>query len=295
MTDSSLNAPVTKPVGTVQSLTKRDIWSTYFRGSFLMASWNYERMLALGFAVTMIPTIKRFYHKKDDQIAALKRHLEFFNTAPWACGPVFGVTSALEQKKAAAQAVEGAEQVPDSAIQNVKIGLMGPLAGIGDPIFWGTARPVLGALGASLALTGNILGPIIFFVGLNIIRFVCLWWGFKIGYGQGLELVSDLGGGRLRKLTKGAAVMGLFVMGALVSKWTTINFPLVISKYTDQTTHKVVETTLQQQLDSLLPGLAALGLTFLVMWLLRKHVNPVVIIIGLFVVGILAYWVGLIG
>ena len=26
---------------------------------------------------------------------------------------------------------------------------MGPLAGVGDPVFWFTARPMLGALGAS--------------------------------------------------------------------------------------------------------------------------------------------------
>ncbi|MCD3448653.1 PTS system mannose/fructose/sorbose family transporter subunit IID [Streptococcus equi subsp. zooepidemicus] len=28
--------------------------------------------------------------------------------------------------------------------------MMGPLAGIGDPVFWFTVRPILGALGASL-------------------------------------------------------------------------------------------------------------------------------------------------
>ena len=35
---------------------------------------------------------------------------------------------------------------------------MGPLAGVGDPIFWGTLRPVLAALGAGLAITGSLLG-----------------------------------------------------------------------------------------------------------------------------------------
>ena len=44
---------------------------------------------------------------------------------------------------------------------------MGPLAGIGDPVFWFTVRPILGALGASLAATGNIVGPLLFFFGWN--------------------------------------------------------------------------------------------------------------------------------
>ncbi len=34
---------------------------------------------------------------------------------------------------------------------------MGPLAGGGDPVFWGTLRPVLAALGASFALSGSII------------------------------------------------------------------------------------------------------------------------------------------
>ena len=69
-----------------------------------------------------------------------------------------GVTLALEEERA-----NGVE-IDDAAIQGVKIGMMGPLAGIGDPVFWFTVRPILGSLGASLALTGNILGPILFFV-----------------------------------------------------------------------------------------------------------------------------------
>ena len=45
-------------------------------------------------------------------------------------------------------------------------------------------------------------------------------------------------------------------------------------------------TTLQDNLDSLIPGLAALLLTLLCMWLLKKKVSPIVIILGLFVVGV---------
>lgn len=93
----------------------------------------------------MIPAIKKLYTNKEDQKAALKRHLEFFNTHPYVASPVLGVTLALEEEKA-----NGA-QVDDAAIQGVKVGMMGPLAGVGDPVFWFTARPMLGALGASLA------------------------------------------------------------------------------------------------------------------------------------------------
>ena len=67
---------------TKKSLTKGDIRSTYWRSTFLLGSFNFERMQAMGFCVSMIPAIKRLYSKKEDQAAALKRHLEFFNTQP---------------------------------------------------------------------------------------------------------------------------------------------------------------------------------------------------------------------
>ncbi|MBU9919060.1 MAG: PTS system mannose/fructose/sorbose family transporter subunit IID, partial [Fusobacteriaceae bacterium] len=131
-----------------KQLTKQDIRSINFRSTFLLGSFNFERMQSMGFCVSMIPAIKRLYTKKEDQVAALKRHLEFFNTQPWVGSAVIGVTVAMEQERA-----NGAP-IDDASISGVKVGLMGPLAGVGDPIFWGTARPVLAALGASLAIAG---------------------------------------------------------------------------------------------------------------------------------------------
>ncbi|WP_118775761.1 PTS mannose transporter subunit IID [Haemophilus haemolyticus] len=269
------------------TLTKGDILSTYFRSTFLLGSFNFERMQSMGFCVSMIPTIKRLYSKKEDQAAALKRHLEFFNTQPWVGSAIMGVTAAMEQERA-----NGAKDVDDAAISGVKVGLMGPLAGVGDPIFWGTLRPVLAALGAGIALTGSILGPLLFFILINVIRAVTRWYGFKYGYEKGTEIVSDMGGGRLQKITQGASILGLFVMGSLVSKWTSINVPLELTRYKNQLGEEVV-VTLQGVLNDLLPGLLALLLTFLCMYLLRKKVNAMVIIFGLFGVGILGYWAGI--
>lgn len=274
------------PKRDVPELTKRDYWSIYWRSTFMLGSFNFERMQAIGVAVTMIPAIKRFYNKKEDQAAALGRHLEFFNTQPWVASSIFGVTTAMERQRAAG------EDISEADVTNVKVGLMGPLAGVGDPIFWGTARPVLAALGASLAINGNLLGPLLFFVGLSVLRIATRWYGFKAGYQKGIEVVSEVGGHTLQRLTQIASIMGLFVMGSLVSKWTSINIPFVLTEYTNQEGETVV-TTMQDTLDALLPGLVALGLTFLCMWLLRKKVNAIWIIFGMFAVGILGYWAGI--
>ena len=279
----------TAPATAEKMLTTRDLRRMYWRSTFLLGSFNFERMQAMGFCYTLMPAIRKVYRgDKAAEAAALKRHLEFYNTQPWISSVVFGVTAAMEEQKAKG------EDISEETITSVKVGLMGPLAGVGDPIFWGTARPVLAALGASLALNGSIVGPLLFFIGINLLRVLTRWYGLKFGYERGTEMVTEVGGGQLKKITQMAAIMGLFVMGALVSKWTTIKFPAVVSTVKNDD-GIVTDTTVQSILDQLLPGLAALGLTFLCMWLLNKKINALWIILGMFAVGIAGAASGFLG
>jgi PTS system mannose-specific IID component len=151
------------------------------------------------------------------------------------------------------QRANGAE-IDDGAINGIKVGLMGPLAGVGDPIFWGTVRPVFAALGAGIAMSGSLLGPLLFFILFNVVRLATRYYGVAYGYRKGVDIVSDMGGGFLQKLTEGASILGLFVMGALVNKWTHVNIPLVVSTITGQDGQTRV-TTVQTILDQLMPGL----------------------------------------
>lgn len=267
-------------------VTKRDLFSMFVRSNFQQASFNFERIHGLGFCFDLIPAIKRLYHKKEDQVAALKRHLVFFNTTPAVVGPVIGVTAAMEEAKA-----NGAE-IEEGSINSMKIGLMGPLAGVGDPLVWGTLRPITAALGASIALSGSILGPLLFFIAFNAVRLGLKWYGLNYGFRAGLGIVKDMAGNTLQKITEGASILGLFIMGVLVTKWTSIHVPIVISETTNQIGEKST-MTVQGILDQLCPGLLALGLTLLMMKLLKKKINPIYLIFALFAVGILGYWTGI--
>ncbi|MBE8219546.1 PTS mannose/fructose/sorbose transporter family subunit IID, partial [Leptospira borgpetersenii serovar Ballum] len=108
--------------------------------------------------------------------------------------------------------------IDDGAINGIKVGLMGPLAGVGDPIFWGTVRPVLAALGAGFATDGSIIGPILFFVAWNVIRWGFMWYTQEFGYKAGSKITDDLSGGLLQDITKGASILGMFVLAALVQR-----------------------------------------------------------------------------
>ena len=294
------------------SLTKKDRLSVMLRSQFLQGSWNYERMQNGGWAFSLIPALKKLYPNPEDSEAALKRHLEFFNTHPYIASPILGVTLALEEDRA-----NGAP-IDDATIQGVKVGMMGPLAGIGDPVFWFTIRPILGAIAAGLAATGSIIGPLFFFIVWNLIRIAFMWSTQELGYRQGSEITKDLSGGVLQSITKVSSIVGMFVMGILVQRWTTMKFPLVLTRVElkpeqyiqlpgaddvvtggqlgdivtkllgGKTLSPEAVTTLQDNLNKLIPGLAALLLTFFVMWLLKKNVKPIYIIFGLFALGILA-------
>lgn len=287
------------------------------RSQFLQGSWNYERMQNGGYAFSMIPAIKKLYKTDEDRQAALKRHMEFFNTTPFMASPIIGVTLALEEERA------NGGDVNDEAINGVKVGMMGPLAGVGDPVFWFTVRPILGALCASLAMSGNILGPIMFFVVWNLFRWGFQWYTQEFGYKAGSAITDDLSGTMMQDVTRGASMLGMFVLGSLIQRWVKIDFKPIVSKvqlqkgaYIDwhslpsghegiqkalelynngqgQALSSVKITTMQNVLDQLIPGLAGLLLTFLCMWLLKKKVSPIWIIIGIFIVGILGHVVGL--
>ena len=270
-------------------LTKGDLNACFIRSNLLQGSWNFERMQALGYAFGIVPAIRRLYPEgSQERKDAIKRHLEFYNTQPFVTAPILGVNLAMEEERA-----NGAP-IDDGAINGVKVGLMGPLAGVGDPIYWGTARIILAALGASLAITGNIMGPLIFFIGINIIRILTRWYSMKYGYEKGTEIVQDMEGGQLQKLTTGASVLGLFVMGGLVARWASLNIPLEIARYTNQAGEEVV-TTVQSVLNDLLPGLVPLLLTFLCMTLLKKKVSAIAIIFVMFAVGIAGRYLGVLG
>lgn len=267
-----------------RKLRSSDIRSMFIRSNLLQGSWNFERMQALGFCFATLPVIKRLYPENGEQRKqALRRHLEFFNTHPYMAAPIHGVVAAMEEERA-----NGAD-IDDAAINGIKVGMMGPLAGIGDPIFWGTFRPIFAALGASLALSGSLLGPLLFFVIFNLVRLGSRYFGIVYGYKKGLDIISDMGGGIFQKITEGASILGLFVMGALVNKWTKVNIPVVVSTISDGSGAAKV-TTIQDILDQVLPGLIPLLLTFGCMWLLRKKVSPLTLIFGFFAIGILGAW-----
>lgn len=112
-----------------KKVTKRELRQVFWRSFALQGAFNYERMQNLGYAYAMIPVIKKLYEKHDDQVKALNRHLEIFNTTPAVSTTIMGISAAMEEQNA------NDSNFDSNSINAVKASLMGPLAGIGDSLF----------------------------------------------------------------------------------------------------------------------------------------------------------------
>lgn len=244
----------------MKKLTKAKRFEVCFRHQFLQGSWNFERMQNGGWAYAILPALQELYSDETEYKQAIKRHLKFYNTHPYVSAPILGIVLKMEEEKA------NGKNISDQMIQDIKVGLMGPLAGVGDPVFWFTLRPILAAVCAALALAKNIWGPILFFLLWNGIRFGFLWVMQEIGYKKGVSFVDDLSEGFLKNVALAASMVGMFVLGILVMRFIPIHI-----------------VGIQAGLNTVFPGMLGLLLFFISTKVLKKGMSPVLLIVLLFV------------
>lgn len=235
-------------------LTKKDVTKTYIRWWWCAEISNsFERMQALAVCASFGPALKKMYKNKEDLVDALKRHLQFFNSqAVWG-GLIHGTALAMEEEKAE----KG--QMPGEVISGVKNGLMGPLAGIGDTLDFGTFQTIFLALGASFGAQGSVIGaflPVLF----SILLFCEGYYLFHLGYSVGRDSIKKiLSGGIVNKIIDGASILGMFMMGALSATTVKLSTPLAFDIGGK-------EVVVQDTLNMIAPGLLPLGLVFFVYW-----------------------------
>ncbi|MGT2865514.1 PTS system mannose/fructose/sorbose family transporter subunit IID [Streptococcus fryi] len=258
------------------TITKKDLDKMFWRCQMIQFSHNYERLQSLSTLFALTPVLSRLYRgkSKEECVNAQKRHLEFFNSHPVLIPFILGVTTALEESTS--------EDEKESVIA-VKTSLMGPLAGLGDSLLNFTWYPIAGSIGASFAVQGNWLGPILMFLLINCLYFPLKYYGIHIGYSKGKELLTSGSGKRiLDRISTSANVLGVMVAGALIT--TTVKLNLGI-KFGEGDGAIVV----QEMLDKVIPNLLPLLLTLFCLYLMKKWngkyvVSMIFVIIGVAIV-----------
>lgn len=259
-------------------LSRRDIdkatWSYMF---FSQATQNFERMMGLSFCHVIEPVLKKLYKNDDEEYkAALKRHMQFFNTESQLGALIPGITIAMEEARASG------EEVGEELIVNTKNALMGPFAGIGDSMLMGTFSPILLSIAMSMCINdGNPMGPI-FFCVIWLASIVGLqWYLFHKGYSMGLDAANTFFKNKdvTNKITTGLTMMGLIVIGGVAS--TTVKASVIYEFISGDMT-----ISLQNQIfDKIMPALLPLLVTLAVWYLMDKKkwtANKIILVIAVF-------------
>jgi mannose/fructose/N-acetylgalactosamine-specific phosphotransferase system component IID len=265
-------------------LTKSDRNKAFWRMFFsFQISWNYERMQALGFAWAMQPVLRKIYPDKEEYAEGLQRHLSFFNTSPIIGAPlIVGSAIAMEEAKAKTSA------------EGVKVGLMGPMAGVGDSLTFALYNSIIFTIAANWAIEGKLLGFWFACVMVLVPYFLVRRWQFFFAYQQGKNLASQMAGGALERLSEAATILGLVVLGgfipSIVKIWTTLTYHQTVQVQGKSVEQKV---PVQAQLDQVVPYLMPVVLTGLIYWLMKKFsLHPLSAIVIVFALGLALGWKG---
>ena len=251
----------------------------FWRSFTLYAAVSPAKQGASGFCYSLMPFINKFYKNDEEgKKAALTRSMSYFNTTITCSTFIMGLVASMEKKNSEQKDFD------ENSINAVKSSLMGPLAGIGDSIFWGVLRVIAAGIAVGLGASGNILAPLVFLVLFNVPSILIKYYGTFFGYKLGSEYIQKMyASGLMNILTKAASIVGGMTASMVTFKST---FELSMKG-------KSI-LNLQNMLDQIFVGIVPLGLTLLCYYLLKKkNISITVLIIGVILLSILLSILGI--
>ena len=163
-------------------LTKKDLHRLGIRSIAEQAGFSFERMQAPGFTWSMLPCFEKLYpDSKKDMSEFMTYNMEFMNTEMHMATFLMGLELSMEER-----------HTDRNLIAGIRNGLFGPLAGLGDAIFWFTVLPISAGICCSLAQDGSVLGPILY-IAIWFFMAISRIWFAEAGYNVGSRLIENIG------------------------------------------------------------------------------------------------------
>lgn len=272
------------PIGETRDprrLTRRDLWKVFAHQLTIRCTNNFERQQNAGFTEAMIPVIEKVYTDPAEKKEAYERHMELFLTQDMVSAIPVGIAAAMEERYAIDRDIS-----PDS-INAVKMAMMGPLAGLGDSLLNGTARPIIAGIACSLALEGSVVGPIMFVALMAMLSLGVRYFGVFKGYEKGVTMVANMqSSGIIGKLSDLASIAAYTISGGFISAIVYLTIPI---EYVSGDTVISIQSTL----DGLVPSIMPLLFTGLMYWLMtRKKMSPVALMFMTMAIGVIGVYLG---
>lgn len=266
-------------------LTKEDkkmLNSIFWRSFPLYAQYSYAKNGGAGFCYALMPAINRFYQSAEAKKEALYRNIVWFNTTGNFSSFIMGLAASMEKENS---------EKPDfdeASINAVKSSLMGPMAGIGDSIFWGVLRIIAAGVAIGLGNNGNILAPIVFILLYNVPSIITRYYGTYLGFTLGSKYIEKIyASGAIHIMTKAASTLGLIMVGGMTS--TIVTFTAKFEWMQDGES----VLALQDILDQILVGMVPLGVTMLCFYLMNRKVSFNLVLVGIVALGIILSLLGI--
>lgn len=268
-----------------KKLTRKDISTAYRRWYWLAElSHCYDRMQALSFMCHMAKALRKLYPEDLDYKQSLQRNLQFFNTEGTIGCVIHGMTLSMEEEKAS-----GVE-IPDEVMYSLRTALMGPMAGIGDTLIWGTYKPICLALATTLAISGNVLAlgmALLFPLGSYFIGKYLYFLGYKLGRNAVLSMIKS---GMMNRIITACGILGLMMMGALSASYVSLS---ITTQFTLENNANPI--VIQDILDQIAPGILPLLIIGIIYFYIKKHNQKYGLLIVLIIVlSILASFFGIV-
>ncbi|EHR32346.1 PTS system mannose/fructose/sorbose family transporter subunit IID [Helcococcus kunzii] len=261
-------------------LKKSDYTKTSIRSYLLQNAFNYTTYQGVSYLNVIFPALKKIYKDDPEKLKEVsKENLEFYNTNPHMLPFITSIQLAM---------YDNDQDVEDT--RNIKMALMGPLAGIGDSIAQFGLAPLFSTIFAGLALDGLGFAPMGFWavmiLSMLIIKLLMGNLGFKLGTSV-IDTLSE----KISKISESAAIVGVTVISGLAASFVKMNLGL---QYSTMVEGKEQIVSLQTIMDKIAPRLLPVVLTGVVYYLIKKKKwSTYKLLILLFAIGIIGSALGL--
>lgn len=215
---------------------------TALKAYFLQNGYNYGNYEGLAYAEILYPALKRMCKNDRELRQELKDSLGYCSINPNFLPILTSFHLVAFNKGMSAKATN-----------DIRLALMGPLAGIGDSLVQFCFAPVFSTIGAEMAQKGMIAGPIVFLLGMNSLILGLKLLNEELGFRLSTSLADKMKGSLL-PVSRAARMVGASIIAGLVV--TSVKIELAAFPF-------------QEMADVIFPGGEAVILTGLLFYFIK--------------------------